>query len=296
MAVSQLGYLVFEVSDTESWEAFASHVLGVQVVNRREDGGFGMRIDANAQRFFVEPGPADDLAVLGLEVSDGEELRAVSASVSAAGVEVTPGSAALAERRGVVELMTFKEPGGVTVELYHGARVLSGEPVVSKTVASHFIAGELCCGHCVLRATDMDATEAFFFDVLGFKLSDRIICDMGGYQVNITFTHINPRHHSVAFGAGLPKHIHHFLLQVATLDDVGMAFDRAVDSGVRITQTIGRHPNDKMVSFYAQTPSGFDFEYGWGALEIDDDVWTPKVHNRVSEWGHRRPPYRRPKK
>ena len=50
------------------------------------------------------------------------------------------------------------------------------------------------------------------------------------------------------------------------MDDVGLAFDRALRGGVRITQTLGRHPNDRMFSFYAKTPSGFHFELGWGAV------------------------------
>ena len=35
-------------------------------------------------------------------------------------------------------------------------------------------------------------------------------------------------------------------------------------------QTLGRHPNDRMFSFYAKTPSGFQFEFGWGGREVDD--------------------------
>jgi hypothetical protein len=44
-----------------------------------------------------------------------------------------------------------------------------------------------------------------------------------------------------------------------------------------------------MLSFYAMTPSGFQFEYGWGARLVDDATWTPEVHDRISEWGHHPP-------
>ncbi|MEL6179836.1 MAG: VOC family protein [Myxococcota bacterium] len=295
MTIQQLSYMVFEVSDLERWEHFASHVLGVQIVGRRDDGGFGMRIDGHAQRFVVRPGPLDDLVALGFEVATAADMDAVAERVRGHGQEVTPGSEAQAAERGVKGLIQFTAPGGVAFEIVHGP-AKTDSPMVSKTVATHFVAGDLGAGHCVLRAASMEEMEHFLLEVMGFKLSDRIICDLGGYHVNITFTHLNPRHHSVAFGMNLPKRIHHFLLQVASLDDVGMAFDRAVDSGVRITQTIGRHPNDRMVSFYAQTPSGFEFEYGWGAREIDDAIWEPTTYGMISEWGHRRPPYRRPKK
>jgi hypothetical protein len=42
-----------------------------------------------------------------------------------------------------------------------------------------------------------------------------------------------------------------------------------------------------MVSFYARTPSGFQFEFGYGGLEIDDDTWQVGVYRAASVWGHR---------
>jgi hypothetical protein len=44
-----------------------------------------------------------------------------------------------------------------------------------------------------------------------------------------------------------------------------------------------------MFSFYARTPSGFDVEFGWGGVQIDDDRWRVVSYTRGSEWGHRRP-------
>jgi hypothetical protein len=42
-----------------------------------------------------------------------------------------------------------------------------------------------------------------------------------------------------------------------------------------------------MLSFYALSPSGFDVEFGWGGLEVDDESWHVKTHNTNSAWGHR---------
>jgi hypothetical protein len=53
--------------------------------------------------------------------------------------------------------------------------------------------------------------------------------------------------------------------------------------------TLGRHPNDEMFSFYGFTPSGFQFEFGWGGRLIDDADWTPKTYDRISDWGHHPP-------
>ena len=53
------------------------------------------------------------------------------------------------------------------------------------------------------------------------------------------------------------------------LDDVGQAYDLALGEEGRIATTLGRHSNDFMTSFYANTPSGFFVEYGWGGRSID---------------------------
>jgi biphenyl-2,3-diol 1,2-dioxygenase len=120
-------------------------------------------------------------------------------------------------------------------------------------------------------------------------MSDYVITEVYGFKVNIAFLHANRRHHSVAFGDRQDKRIHHFMLQAKCIDDVGFAYDRALKSGVRIVNTLGRHPNDEMFSFYAKTPSGFQFEYGWGAREIEDATWQVVTYDRISEWGHHPP-------
>ena len=56
---------------------------------------------------------------------------------------------------------------------------------------------------------------------------------------------------------------------------------------IPLSATLGQHVNDKMTSFYVQTPSGFDIEYGWNGLVIDPDTWVPTTSLSVSAWGHK---------
>ncbi len=79
------------------------------------------------------------------------------------------------------------------------------------------------------------------------------------------------------------------MLEVKSFDDVGLCYDRTLKARLPIMQTLGRHPNDKMFSFYAMTPSGFQFEYGWGGRQIDDATWEPTTYDCISEWGHHPP-------
>jgi 2,3-dihydroxybiphenyl 1,2-dioxygenase len=163
------------------------------------------------------------------------------------------------------------------------------EPFRSPLVRSGFVAEDRGLGHVVLAARDPQKSYQFYAELLGFRLSDRVVCDIHGYHADIAFLHANPRHHSLAIGAADKKHIHHFMVEARSFDEVGLAFDRTLKAGLRIMHTLGRHPNDRMFSFYARTPSGFNFEFGWGGRDVDDANWQPSIHDRISEWGHHPP-------
>src|SRR5690606_7575740 len=105
------------------------------------------------------------------------------------------------------------------------------------------------------------------------------------------FLHCNGRHHSVAIVAGgSDGGLHHLMLEVDDLDTVGRAYDGALDGRAPVLLSLGRHTNDRMVSFYAVSPSGWAVEYGWGAISVTPGAWTPGRYEAGSMWGHRRAP------
>ena len=277
----QLGFLIFDVRDPAAWRSFMTGVLGFAEVSENR-----YRMDGHAWRYQLNPSPNEDLAVIGWELSE-ERMDATLARLGATGIS---GSAADPEIRDAVRRYCLTDPAGVPVELVTGLK-RETSPFQSPLVPSGFVADELGMGHIVLTAPDPAASERFYCELLGFRLSDKVVCTTHGFPVDLSFYHANPRHHSLAFGGPQRKRLHHFLVQAKEMDEVGRAFDRACKAGVRIMQTIGRHPNDKMFSFYAQTPGKYQFEFGWGAVEVDDANWTPKVHDRISEWGHMPPQF-----
>jgi 2,3-dihydroxybiphenyl 1,2-dioxygenase len=287
-AVAQLGYLGFQASDMGAWESFAVEVLGLGLAGRGDDGSLALRLDQHWQRIIVTPGDADDLAFIGWQVADEAELQALVTRLRAANVDVSDGSAELAARRRVRRLVTLLDPDGIPLELYCGPERVA-EPFRSPLVQSGFVAGERGLGHVVLASRDQRRSQQFYAELLGLRYSDRVVADIHGYHADIGFYHANQRHHSLAIGAADKKRIHHFMLEARSMDDVGLALDRTLRAGLRLMHSLGRHPNDRMFSFYARTPSGFNFEFGWGAREIDDANWQPTTHNRISEWGHHPP-------
>jgi 2,3-dihydroxybiphenyl 1,2-dioxygenase len=287
-SVLSLGYLGIETKALDAWEEFATEVLGLSVQRRFSEGGFSLRMDSHADRLFVEPGQSDDVSVIGWQVENAAALVDIANRVERSGHPVANGTADEAARRGVARLMRFADPAGIPTEIFYGPEKAS-EPFRSPLVTSGFVAEERGLGHVVVTAKNKEESARFYESVLGFRLSDHIRCEYFGFHVDLSFFHANTRHHSLAIGENQKKRIHHFMLEVASMDDVGLCFDRALRAGVPIMQTLGRHPNDRMFSFYAKTPSGIQFELGWGGRDVDDRTWQPTTYDHISEWGHHPP-------
>jgi len=123
----------------------------------------------------------------------------------------------------------------------------------------------------------------FYRDLLGFRLTDYYSHPFEAY-----FLHVNPRHHSLAMIRTGKNAVHHIMMEVFSLDDMGQGYDIAQRDG-RVATTMGRHTSDFITSFYTFTPSGFMVEYGWGGKAIDPDTWVATERTiGPSLWGHER--------
>lgn len=289
MSIGSLGYLGLRVKDPRSFETFATRVLGLMPVEN--DGATRYRLDELGWRIAVEEGDADDVAYLGFEVSGSAELEGIRTRLQEAGVAVERGTPEHVAAREVVGLISCKDPDGLPVEIFYGPTLRTEAPFASPVGVSGFVTGAQGLGHVVLSTRDVAAARRFYQDLLGFRLSDTIRMRMGrDLFVDMEFFHCNPRHHTLALiPMPMPKRLHHFMLQVANLDAVGFALERAQAAKSPITMTLGRHTNDRMVSFYTRAPAGFEVEFGFGAIEVDDATWRVTRHDRGSSWGHKRP-------
>ena len=143
----------------------------------------------------------------------------------------------------------------------------------------------------VLPATDPTAAFDFYTDVLGFLARGawRVPAPPQHGPVRIRFLGINERHHSLAIvpsmREGAPGLIH-VMVEVDSLDAVGMALDRVNAEGFQLSSTLGRHTNDKMVSFYVRAPGGWDIELGTDGIRVDEKYYTAEEITADSYWGH----------
>ena len=278
-------YFGFEVSDLGAWAHYGDLIgLGVE---RSADGLF-CRMDEKARRLHFVEGPADDIAWVGWEADSEDSAMQLRAHLEGMGIATQDGDAASAQLRAVERLFHFTDPNGVRHEIAWGIKEAGA--FVSDKLESGFLTGDLGIGHVAFNSTDHKGDEKFMREALFAQLSDYIYQPLpDGSTMHASFLHTNPRHHSVAFAEGLggASKLNHFQIEMNTIVDVGMTYERMQAAGVAIGVTLGQHSNDRIISFYAHTPSKFMIEIGCGGILINDEAsWVPVIHDRISEWGH----------
>ena len=305
MEIRQLGYLGLQASDPKAWLDFATRICGLmparvlpgeawgmpgQPGGGAPSGGSGiapdgsvfLKLDDWQWRVALHPAEGPGLRYLGLELRGPVELDAALAELEGQGLAVTRATDEELEARAVHAMAHLRDPAGNRVELFHG--VTRDHKFVSPAGVSGFVTGALGAGHVVLLVPDMDAALRFYCGALGFRLSDYVTFGPGQ---GVWFLHCNRRHHSVALcHVGPFGGLHHVLVEMPGIDDVGRAHDRAVAAGLPITTSLGRHANDRMFSFYVRSPAGFDVEVGCEGLLVDE-AWTPNRFVEGDVWGHK---------
>jgi len=277
-----LGYAGFGSDKLEDWRQFGTSLVGLQAVERG-NSQLSFRMDDRKQRIVVDRAMGEGARFFGWEVADAAALDALAARLEAVGVAVTAEPVERADNRLVRALISFRDPAGNRLEAFYGAEI-DETPFKPGRSISGFRTGPLGLGHVVLTVESIDAVMPFYVDVLGFRLSDFIEKPFRAY-----FFHINPRHHSLALIESGKNGMHHLMVELFSLDDVGQSYDVALSEENRVGVTLGRHTNDFMTSFYAKTPSSFMVECGWGGREIDPATWQPiEMTDGPSLWGHER--------
>jgi biphenyl-2,3-diol 1,2-dioxygenase len=287
-SVSQLGYAVIGVSDDQAWKNLATDVIGLELVPGDDRNTFYLRMDDYHHRLEVRNDGNDDLEVIGWQVPDSKTLHAVAQQLEDAGVRVPAATRDECDNRRVVEMFKCTDPSGIPTEVFYGQPINQKSFKPSRAI-NGFKAGDLGLGHMVVYQRNLEESIRFYRDLLGFRISDYSDLPTPVGKQSMVFFHCNPRHHSIAFveTPPLPKNINHIMLELNSLDDVGVARDICSRKDVPIAVDMGKHMNDHMVSFYMKNPSAWNFEYGWGGRIVDDTTWQVEHYTSVeSIWGH----------
>jgi 3,4-dihydroxy-9,10-secoandrosta-1,3,5(10)-triene-9,17-dione 4,5-dioxygenase len=287
--LKSLGYITISTNDVDRWRHFAFGVLGFAEGKGSDPSALYLRMDERAARIVVVPGETERVLTIGWEVRDRAALQRIKATLDGAGVAFKQLSLDEAEERRVEEAIAFEDPAGHTLEVFHGP-VLDHSPVITPFGAK-FVTGDQGLGHVVVPAMDPNGLFDFYTDVLGFRSRGafRVPLPKEFGPVRVRFLGINERHHSLAIVPAAhmrDPRVVHIMVEVDTLDAVGQALDRVNAEGFQLSSTLGRHTNDKMISFYVRAPGDWDIEFGTDGMRVDETYYTAEEITADSYWGH----------
>ena len=282
---SHLGYLVVETDRFADWRRFGIDAVGMQA-DEPDSGALRFRLDEHRCRFLLRRGPAEDVTAIGWHLDSHETLDAVARRTADRGLPVVEVGADEAALRGVERLLRFPGPKGLVHEVFT-------RPIADAPASGRFVTGEGGFGHIAVTTVQPEKLHAYYRTLFDARLSDFIEETISGVKLKIRFLRVNERHHSVALAATrgvridpIRTRIQHVNVQAAGLDDMVSSYLRMRELGFRIAQTIGQHTNDRELSYYVRTPSGFEWEVGWNPIVVNEDTWNPTTHQSISVWGH----------
>lgn len=294
MKVDELAYVGISASDVAAWSGYATEVLGHEISPDSDSNNLYLRMDDHHHRLIVHPsddGGPEDVAYIGWQVRNAQAMDALGGQLDIAGISVSEGSPEEAAVRRVLGFVHFTDPhSGVRMELSYGPEVTFQPTYRPTRPISGYLTQDMGLGHFVTYVPDVVAAEQFYSSVLGFATSDSP--SIPGIGRVAAFMYCNARHHSLAFfmNPQPTRKANHIMLEHTHIDDVGSAYDICRAQGT-VKVELGRHNNDRMISFYARNPSGWYFELGWGARMVDPESFSVEHYtigggSGMGEWGH----------
>jgi catechol 2,3-dioxygenase-like lactoylglutathione lyase family enzyme len=137
--------------------------------------------------------------------------------------------------------------------------------------------------HAVINSTDVEASERFVVEKLGFKVSDR--------TAHMRFVRCNRKHHALAYAKSDAASLNHIAFEMPSLDAVMRGITRMREAGYEAVWGPGRHGPGNNVFGYFIAPYGGVIEYTAEVSEVGEDykVGTPEdwkwPPGRIDHWG-----------
>lgn len=291
----EIAYVGVESPDPEALARYLEDVVGLMPGQLLPGGGRAWRNDHKAYRLWTTQGPRQDAVCIGFEACSPAAWRQAIDGLRAQGFAPEIADQAYAEQRRVQALAHARAPWGVQVEIVHGLATAK-TPFASPHYPHGFVTQGQGFGHAVfaMSADVYDDARRFALDGLGLRLSDWLRMPLGpGADMHVSFLHCNPRHHSLALacvpGPMPPQSLNHINFEVASVEDVGQAQERALQSRTPLANVMGQHDNDGMVSFYSIGPDGWRVEIGAAGRSVGPEWDDVREYHRISRWGHQPP-------
>ena len=278
--ISALRSVALSVPDLAAAETFYTRVWHLTVAARDADTlyfrGTG---DDHHLLSLSRGGTLPQIRHVTLRARDASSLAAIERAAAEAGGTLLHPVQPLREPAGGSGLM-LRDPDGRVIQVVHGdARHADAHERKDQPTR---------LAHVVLNSHDVDATQAWFQQALGFTLADRTKI--------MAFLNCNADHHSVALGITDNDALNHIAFLMPDLESVMRGGGRMKDAGHAIEWGPGRHgPGDNAFNYFID-PFGVVIEYTAEVEQVGPDhvargpadwAWPP---GRVDQWGISPPP------
>lgn len=266
--ISQMGHVAIQTTEFEKSLYDATKMLGLRETGRSGDTVFLAAANVHHELMYTKSN-VDGIDHIGLVAADADALAEVRRRVDAAGYEIVSETPL---EEGIGEGFAFDGPEGFVYEIYIG---------MAEDIASELSFGPDRFGHINIHPQDLAGYTTFLEDVLDFRISDRIMEDVG------VFLRCNSDHHGIALIAGR-GHMHHHAWQAQSIVDLGKLGDRLDYVDRQLIWGPVRHGAGHNIAAYFVEPAGGVIELYTDLEQIYDDdrapvVWT--TDKWVNKWG-----------
>jgi catechol 2,3-dioxygenase-like lactoylglutathione lyase family enzyme len=235
------------------------------------DGGEQLRIIKSPTRRLIEIciGVDDDddlhrvarqLAKLGVDSQrDSSGVTAVEIHTGArAVVKVLP---RLTETPAAAAAVSYNGPGRIDRVNSRAPGILREGPIRPRKL-----------GHVVIGSPEFEASQRFFVDGIGFKISDRV-------EGVAAFLRCSSEHHNLLLQPSPVAFLHHTSWQVDDVDEVARGAMRMLEGDPnRHVWGLGRHFIGSNFFWYLRDPAGNFSEYYSDMDTItEDQLWQPRT-------------------
>ena len=290
MSLHRLSSVTIGVPDVEATAAYYDE-FGLT----RDDSGWFSTTDGGRQLRLVAA-PSRRLVSLSIGADDPDDLFAIARRLSRLNVDSHVAEGRLRTREPVtgvvveVEVSPRFSPTTVPAVAYNGP----GRPDRGTTRAPSVMRSDQVrprkLGHVVMGSVDQPATQRFFIEGIGLKVSDEV----SGVAV---FMRCSTDHHNVLVQKAPVNFVHHTSWEVDDVDEVGRGATQMLEGNPeRHVWGMGRHHVGSDFFWYLRDPAGNFTEY-YSDLDciIDDALWTPTTWDGTRadsfrSWGPSLPP------
>ncbi|MCF3948198.1 VOC family protein [Acidiphilium sp. AL] len=142
--------------------------------------------------------------------------------------------------------------------------------------------------HVVLNSESFEKNQAFYEEMLGFRVSD--------YSANaMVFLRCSSDHHAIALNRASYPSVNHVAFEMASIDSFMRGIGRMKTRGQAPAWGPGRHGPGNNPFAYFVSPSGFVIEFTSEVLQIDEathepQVWPRNIPEKMDLWMTAGPP------